>query len=235
MWIDHGHASAPPSIRLPYIPTTDGSFTPYQPLCSGPRTACASNDLGDLSITAPGLPQALPKPAAASAAPGAAPGAAAPAPTIDVYALVQQASTRVQLPTPTITIGPDPSVNEWKMVAVGQPVWFWTSETETLDASTTEQGIALTLVAHHDGTTIDTGDGHTTTCTTSTPRPADAAPMAKSPDCGHTWTEHGNRTVTATSDWTIQWAALGQSGTLPMTRTASRAVTVGQLASVVVR
>ncbi|MEL4505504.1 MULTISPECIES: hypothetical protein [unclassified Luteococcus] len=141
----------------------------------------------------------------------------------------------MKLPEPSIKIGPEPEVNEWKMIAVGQPVWLWTADAKDIDASKTEQGIAVKLVATPASTTIDLGDGKTITCKTSTPRPADAKPMDKSPDCGHTWLKAGNHTVTASTNWEIQWSALGQSGTLPMERSASRTVEVGELASVVVR
>ncbi|MEL4356693.1 MULTISPECIES: hypothetical protein [unclassified Luteococcus] len=172
-------------------------------------------------------------PSIAQAQTGSGGGAAAP--VVDVRTVVQQAIANISLPAPTLHLGPKPDVNEWKMIAVGQPVWLWTDATDDIDASTTQQGIGITLVAASSGTTIALGDGKTITCTTSTPRPADAEPMAKSPDCGHTYLKPGQRTITATTGWTIRWSALGQSGEIPMERSTSRTIDVGELASVVVR
>lgn len=229
--------SIPAGIRVPYIPGNDvirgGVITPAD--CQG--FACPFDEGDATPITGPGLPQGnSPQAPAPAGAPAAAGPGAAPAPVvINVAVIAQEAASSIHLPTPEINLGPDPSVNEWHMIAVGLPVWFWTNEPPAIDASLTAQGIALSLVAHHDGTTIDTGDGNSITCATSTPRPTGAAPMESSPDCGHTWLTHGDPTITASSTWTITWSALGQSGSIPLTRTATRTIHVGQLASVLVK
>lgn len=186
----------------------------------------AINALGQYLLTLP------PDPVANPADPAAPPAPAAP--VVDVATIAREAATTIQLPEPDLHLGPEPSVNEWNMLAVGQPVWFWTTTPATLNASTTQQGIPLTLTATLQATTINTGDDTTHTCATTTPRPTTADPLAKSPDCGHTWTVHGTYPVTATTHWTITWSALGHTGTLPMERTTTRQVTVGQLASVLV-
>jgi hypothetical protein len=76
----------------------------------------------------------------------------------------------------------------------------------------------------------DMGDGTTVTChTPGSPYPGGDIPF---PDCGHTYRRvsasapGGAYTVTATTTWTIRWAATnGQDGTF----TATRANTVGDI------
>lgn len=181
-----------------------------------------------------GLPWALPgqgKPAG----PGAAQPQAPRQPQVDIYTVVSQAVTDVQLPEPTIHLGPEPSQNEWNMLAVGLPVWFWTDGPGQIDSSVTQQGISVQLVATPGPTVISTGDGTTVTCTTSEARPDSADPMDESPSCGHTWTTAGTHEVTATTTWNVAWSVLGQSGVVQMPREATRSVEVGELVSVVTR
>lgn len=206
----------------------------------GACVATATNPCGfeEFNVAAP-PPAAAPNPAAPAAAPGQpapADGAApTPAPVIDVVTIVNAAVANLQLPAPEPHLGPEPDVNEWKMLAVGLPVWIWTNTPAQIDASTTQQGIPITLTAHLVRTEISLGDGTTLSCKTATPRPAYAEPMAESPDCGHTWLTAGTYDVTATNIWAVEWAALGQAGLVTMERSASRTVEVGQLASVVTR
>lgn len=171
----------------------------------------------------------------AAAAPAGTPAAPALTPQQQyeiVTTAVSQATAQVQLPSPSPQVGPDAHLNQWGMLAVGLPVWFWTQQVPSIDASRTQNGIAITLIATRSATHFDLGDGTTLDCTTSTPRPADAAPMATSPDCGHVYTRHGSYTVTATTDWGLAWSALGYSGTDTQRRTATTTITVGQLAAV---
>ena len=147
----------------------------------------------------------------------------------------RSATTSLHLPASTPVIGPDPSANEWDMLAVGLPVWLWTSEPRTLDASVTASGIDLTLVAHRGLTTFEMGDGTTVTCSTSTVRPRGADPMEKSPTCGHTYSRAGTYAITATTHWRVDWDALGFSGSFDVPRTDTTALEVGELVSVVVR
>ncbi|MFC6360296.1 hypothetical protein [Luteococcus peritonei] len=149
--------------------------------------------------------------------------------------VIQQAVANVQLPEPVLHLGPEPTDNEWKMLAVGLPVWFWTDQDAEVDGTTTQQGITVRLVARPVETTIDTGDGETVTCTSSTPRPAGEQAMKPSPDCGHTWLKPGNHRITATAVWQVDWEVLGASGSVMMDRSTTRTVEVGELVSVVVK
>lgn len=182
------------------------------------------------------LPEATPaSPAPAAPAPEGE-AAVAPAPAApDPYVLVSQALAQLTLPDAVPSIAPDPANNEWGMLAVGLPVWFSSDEPASVDASTTQQGIAITLVATKQSTTLDLGDGSTITCTSMTVRPTSAPAMQRSPDCGHTYVTHGDYTITATTVWNLDWAALGQSGSFRMQMSGSSDLKVGELTSKVVR
>ncbi|GEM_PF-1885395 len=197
---------------------------------------CGGVDVGPMCIVDGELPEATPAtPAPAVPAPAGEP-AVAPAPAgPDPYVLVSQALAKLTLPDAVPSISPDPANNEWGMLAVGLPVWFSSDEPVSVDASTTQQGIAITLVATKQSTTLDLGDGSTIVCASMTVRPISAPAMQKSPDCGHTYVTHGDYTITATTVWNLDWAALGQSGSFRMQMSGSSDLKVGELTSKVVR
>lgn len=197
---------------------------------------CGGIDVGPMCIVDGELPEATPAtPAPAVPAP-AGEAATAPAPAApDPYVLVSQALAKLTLPDAVPSIAPDPANNEWGMLAVGLPVWFSSDEPASVDASTTQQGIAITLVATKQSTTLDLGDGSTIVCASMTVRPISAPAMQKSPDCGHTYVTHGDYTITATTVWNLDWAALGQSGSFRMQMSGSSDLKVGELTSKVVR
>ncbi len=170
-----------------------------------------------------------------------APGAtAAPRPSrSQVQTLVKTVIAKMQVPKPTIQVGPDPSVNEWKMAVVGYPLWLWTSEAPTQSTTTTEAGITLTLNATRTAVTFDMGDGSAPlTCATATPyrKPASMDHPEPSPDCGYVYQRPSlptrSYTVTASAQWTVAWTGAGYSGTLPLQLTAQRPLPVGELQSV---
>ena len=152
----------------------------------------------------------------------------------DVSVLAQRAALSLTVPAPELRIGPDPARNQWNMIPVGFPIWVWTTEANTLTATTTAEGITITMTATRGPTTITFGDGTTLVCRTMTPRPAYLDPPPPSPDCGHTYTATGQHTITATTAWTIQWQALGMTGTVPITRTSATTLRVGELTAVLV-
>lgn len=145
---------------------------------------------------------------------------------------------RLQLPDPTPQFGPDPADNEWNMAAVGYPLWLWTNGPRTVTSTTSESGMSFTLRARYRFTTFTLGDGHSLTCTSTTPYRTSIEPGAPSPTCGYRYTKASGTdhsyTVTATTHWTVTWRVAGFSGSLPGTHTASRQLRVGELQAVVV-
>lgn len=144
-------------------------------------------------------------------------------------------ATQLRLPVPRPSFGPDPSVNEWKMLAVGFPVWLWTDGARTLTDTASAEGLTFTLTARLRSTTFSMGDGRSVTCT-SMSRYSDAVKAgASSPDCGHVYRRpslpKGSYPVTATAHWDVAWSVAGMSGIVPVTRIASRQLPIGELSA----
>ena len=154
-------------------------------------------------------------------------------------AIARTLIVRLQLPDPTPRFGPDPSVNEWKMAAVGYPLWLWTDGPATVSNRVQAYGVTFTLRAMWQSTTFDMGDGHEVTCTSTRKYVAGTPPGRKSPTCGYTYLTSslpkGDYRVTATTNWLISWSALGQSGSLPGSHSATLSLPVGELNALVVR
>lgn len=172
----------------------------------------------------------------APAAVAAAPGAPA-APPVDPVVLARSAVAQLPIPMPQTQIGPDPNVNEWNMMAVGYPLWLWVDGSDQLATTVTEQGITLNLLARRTSTRFDMGDGNQQQCAYTPQWHQGVAPGTPSPGCGHVYEQpslpQGNYRVTATTVWTVEWSALGESGTLPFERTGpSTDLPVGELVAV---
>lgn len=157
---------------------------------------------------------------------------------VDVEALARQVIVRLRLPDPTPRIGPDPEDNEWRLTAVGFPLWLWTDGPRTVRATETAYGVRFSLRADWVSTTFEMGDGHSRTCTVTRRYPTSARPGSASPACGYSYRRASppgsSYRVTATTRWRISWSALGLSGTLPGTHAGSRSLRVGEVHSLVV-
>ncbi len=158
--------------------------------------------------------------------------------TPNLDAIARTLTTRIHLPDPTPQIGPDPNTNEWKIAAVGYPLWLWTPGPHTVTDQAHAHGITFTLHATWTSTHFSTGDGHTLTCTTTQPYTKNTQPGTPSPTCGHTYLQpppHNTYTITATTTWTITWTAQDTSGSIPGHFTASRQLPVGELNTLIVK
>ena len=157
---------------------------------------------------------------------------------VNLDAVARTLVTRVQLPSAVPRFGPDPSVNEWEMAAVGFPLWLWTDSPVVVRDRVRAYGVTFTLEARWTSTTFDMGDGHQVRCTATKPYTSAVKPGTKSPVCGYTYQRaslpKGDYTVTATTNWQISWSALGMSGSMPASHTGSRSLPVGELHALVV-
>lgn len=206
---------------------TRGAVTGSDRSWPGVNNAC-----GALSASggAPGLCQS-------SAAPQAAQqqGPAAPAPPpVDPAAVAREAAMRMHLPESRAKVGPDPSINEWNMAAVGYPLWLWTDSPGQQQQAMTEQGITLELAARRTKTVFSMGDGGSRTCTTTRRWSRSVKPGSESPVCGYTYQKpslpKGKYQVAATEHWEVTWTALGQSGVVQVEQPGpATALPVGEL------
>lgn len=132
-------------------------------------------------------------------------------------------------------IGPSPKINRWKMAAVGYPLWLWADgPTHVGPVSETVADLSVSLDATVSRTTFRMGDGHTVTCAGAGTKWTGAVqPGEKSPSCGHTYTEpslpKGDYTVTATTHWQVAWTINDTSGVIPVSRSSSTQLPVGEL------
>lgn len=190
------------------------------------------DDLCDtaLPMTHEAIAQAQQNCAAPPAAAGGAVAAPPPPPPADV--LGGQAVLQLDIPVPAPSVGPPPEVNRWNSAFVGYPLWLWSQDPQQTNATMTVQGYPVTLAGVRSNVTYDMGDGNTVTCATATPWSSAVAPAEESPDCGYRYTRKGRYTITATANWEVTWTALGQSGTIPVTKSATTTLPVGELQSV---
>jgi hypothetical protein len=145
------------------------------------------------------------------------------------------AFARLKLTAPRPQIGPAPSLNRWKMAAVGYPLWLWAEgNTNPAPVSDSAGGLFVSLDANVSKIVYDMGDGTKVTCAGVGTRwgPWVTAGQA-SPDCGHVYKKpslpKGSYTVTATTYWSVEWTVTGQTGVIPFVQSAQTTIPVGEL------
>lgn len=162
---------------------------------------------------------------------------APPPPQITPQQAAQTAIARMQFTAAGPGAGPTSADNDLPFDApVGYPVWLWADGGTTTDRTVGDAvaGMAVQITVHFDHLNWDAGDGSGTfTCGAGTQWVKGAAePAADSPTCDHVYQDMGRYTITATTHWTINWAAGGQTGTVPMAIAQSRPFSVGELQTV---
>lgn len=137
-----------------------------------------------------------------------------------------------------IEIGMSPDPNGPGVVAL--PTWLWVENpgeqtfgpiTRTASAGS----VTVTATARVERIVWDMGDGTQVVCTGPGTPYESRSGRSESPDCGHTYTrESGYQpgqeyTVTATSEWVVEWVGAGQSGSLDVDDLSSSVqVSVGE-------
>jgi hypothetical protein len=119
---------------------------------------------------------------------------------------------------------------------VGYPLWLYadggTIEPRTVTA--TAGGMSVRISIKVDSISWSMGDGHSKTCGVGTKwRKGAVEPATPSPTCGYVYEKRGRYTVTATTHWTISWAAGGQTGTIPFAIGRDRLYRVGELQTII--
>ena len=150
----------------------------------------------------------------------------------------QIAVAQLKLPAVKPGIGPDPSINRWKMAAVGYPLWLWADgPTEVGPVSQTVANLRVSLQARLTSVTYDMGDGHQVSCAGPGTRWTRAVTPGQPSRCGYRYQRPslpaGDYTVTATSHWDITWVIGNQSGVITMDQQGTRTLPVGELQALV--
>lgn len=194
--------------------------------CVGPTSGYGGLKLSGVQVVLQGTPR---------------PAGAPPAPTITPAQAGAIAVARLRLPVATPGIGPDPDKNEWKMAAIGYPLWLWADgRTHLGPVGQNVGGLTVSLEADLSKTEFRMGDGHSVTCRGGgKPYAAWVQPGAKSPTCGYTYEKPSlpskKYTVTAIAYWDVTWRINGFSGVIQVPRVGTADLPVGELQAIVVR
>lgn len=155
----------------------------------------------------------------------------------DPRELAQRLFASIDFQAPEIGIFPRGDSTQ-RMSYVGWNMWLWAAPTSELQwgpitDSISEGGVTVTLTATVSELVWDMGNGDSLTCGKGTPwsESATGGRNVASPDCGYLYASDGTYTVTATSNWDVQWSGGGQSGTIPLTLSRDAQVIVGELQS----
>lgn len=171
---------------------------------------------------------------------GQQPAAAPPVPVITPEHAAYMALAQLQLPTVAPGIGPDPDKNEWKMAAVGFPLWLWADgDTQVGPVTRNVANLSVALDARISKMVFQMGDGHNVTCAgAGKPYGYWVEPGTKSPSCGYTYEKpslpRGKYTVSAVAYWSVDWEVNGATGVITVPRPSSVQLPVGELQAVVV-
>lgn len=144
--------------------------------------------------------------------------------------LAREAINAMQLHAIAMGIVPRPVAGSVGLV--GMPNWMWVQQPAAntwgpITKSASAGGYTVTATARVSDVVWDMGDGQAVTCQQGTPYvPVDG--KQNSPTCGHTYTRQGTYRVTATSHWVINWAGIGQAGTINMDLTRTATIQIGE-------
>lgn len=117
---------------------------------------------------------------------------------------------------------------------IGYPQYLWVADegpstwgpiTRTASAGP----YSVTATAQVDRIEWDMGNGDVVTCTTPGIPYHDSYEKEPSPDCGYAYQEDGYYTLTATSYWVVEWAGMGQSGTIDLDLAQTHQIVMGEV------
>lgn len=200
-----------------------------------------TSSTGDFCGDAPSAPRRLPALGQVQLAGTPRPAGAAPVVTITPAQAGAIAVAQLQLPVSAPGIGPDPDKNEWKMAAIGYPLWLWADgPTHVGPVGQNVGGLSVSLDAQLSKTVFRMGDGKSVTCAGGgKPYASWVQPGAKSPTCGYVYRKPSlpskKYRVTATTYWDVTWSVNGVSGVIQVPRQGNVDLPVGELQAVIVR
>ena len=138
-----------------------------------------------------------------------------------------------------IGMAPDPGGADPKSY-VGVPIWMWVADPQPLTygpytKTATLGGVTITATARVTTIRWDMGDGHTVTCASKGTAYTTSYGVTDSPTCGYRYMKTsggGTYTVTATSQWVVEWTGGGANGQQALTTASATAVRIQELQSV---
>lgn len=152
--------------------------------------------------------------------------------------LGRRAALTLDLPGAHPVVSPDPSLNKWRMAAVGYPLWLSVDDPRSqVSTSITVEGYQVSLSAKRSAIQYNMGDGNTVSCGVTTQWTKAVKAGTPSPTCGYRYqkpSEPGKYKVTASAGWQVTWSVMGETGTIGIDKAGGVQLPVGELQSVVV-
>ncbi|WP_298746946.1 hypothetical protein [uncultured Serinicoccus sp.] len=141
----------------------------------------------------------------------------------------------MQLRAIDIGVTPLPYPETGNIGLVGLPQWLWVEDQSPstwgpITRTATSGPYSVTATGTVDRIEWDMGDGQVIVCDIPGTPYQESFMDSPSPDCGHDYYEEdGFYDVSATSYWVIQWAGLGQSGTIELDFTQTTQLAIGEV------
>jgi hypothetical protein len=162
--------------------------------------------------------------------------AAAPPPAINPSRLAREAVDSMNLVAPTVGATPLPKATAVSLI--GLPTWLWIADADErswgpITRTASAGGVTVTATAKVKKVVWDMGDGNTVTCSNKGTEWSVAKGVGDSPTCGYRYERRGERTITATTFWEVDWSGAGQSGTITFDMSGTRDVNVVELRAVI--
>jgi hypothetical protein len=165
-----------------------------------------------------------------------------PPPSGPEFEAAAKASVTAELTAPGLGVFPgglrDPAYPE-ASGAVGMPVWLWADDpgpgvSSTLVRNTKLRDYDMRIEVSLSKVVYDMGDGGTVTCGLGM-EPVGVHAPRPSPTCGYKYLEKGQYTVTAATEFKVEWSSkAGRHGVFPFTLTRSGVYDVGEIQVVAV-
>ena len=157
-------------------------------------------------------------------------------PQVNPAALAREAVDSMNLVAPTVGATPLPS--DEAVSLIGLPTWLWIDAADEhswgpITRTASAGGVTVTATAKVAKVVWDMGDGNTVTCTNKGTEWTPAKGTGDSPTCGYRYNSRGERTITATTYWEVDWSGAGQSGTITFDMSGTRDVNVVELRAVI--
>jgi hypothetical protein len=157
-------------------------------------------------------------------------------PAVNPAQLARDAVDSMNLVPPSVGATPLPSATAVSLI--GLPTWLWVEDADErswgpITRTASAGGVTVTATAKVARVVWDMGDGNTVTCTNKGTQWTPAKGAGDSPTCGYRYTRRGERTITATTFWEVDWSGAGQSGTITFDLSGSRDVNVVELRAVI--
>ena len=150
--------------------------------------------------------------------------------------LARDAVDSMNLVAPTVGATPLPKATAVSLI--GLPTWLWIADADEhswgpITRTASAGGVTVTATAKVAKVVWDMGDGNTVTCTNKGTEWTAAKGVGDSPTCGYRYNSRGERTITATTFWEVDWSGAGQSGTITFDMSGTRDVNVVELRAVI--